>query len=83
MLTAEVYQALEEALGGAEYVTREPGLLDSYAWQPALNITHEAWIPRPEAVVVPQTTQEVQAIVKICSRAGLKVKAFSTGWAAC
>ncbi|MEN6475364.1 MAG: FAD-binding oxidoreductase [Syntrophaceae bacterium] len=82
MLPAKVYKELEDALGGAEYVTQEPALLDSYAWQPALNITHEAWIPRPEAVVVPRTTEEVQAIVRICSRNGLKVKAFSMGWAA-
>ena len=49
MLPAKVYKELEDALGGAEYVTQEPALLDSYAWQPALNITHEAWIPRPHA----------------------------------
>jgi glycolate oxidase len=81
MLPDTVYQELEHAVG-AEYVTQEPAMLDSYAWQPALNITHEAWIPRPEAVVMPSTTEEVQALVKVCARNGLKIKAFSMGWAA-
>ncbi|MEN6475363.1 MAG: FAD-dependent oxidoreductase [Syntrophaceae bacterium] len=80
MLPDTVYKALENAIG-AEYVTREPAMLDSYAWQPAINLEPEAWIPRPEAVVMPQSVEEIQEIVRICNRTGFKYKAFSTGWA--
>lgn len=80
MLPENVYKELEDILG-AENVTQEPAILDSYAWQPALNLLKDAWVPRPEAVVLPQTTAEVQAIVQLCNRAGIKCKAFSSGWA--
>ena len=81
MLSKDAYRELEDALG-KENVSQEPGVLDGYAWQPALNLGKDAWIPRPEAVVLPQTTEEVQAIVRICNKHKVKFKAFSTGWAA-
>ncbi|MCP4683515.1 MAG: FAD-binding oxidoreductase, partial [Desulfobacterales bacterium] len=81
MLESNVYKELEDVLG-SENITQEPGILDGYAWQPALNLGREPWIPRPEAVVLPQTTQEVQDIVRICNSHKIKFKAFSTGWAA-
>jgi glycolate oxidase len=81
MLPASVYKELEDAIG-AENVSQEPAIMDSYAWQPALNVVREPWLNRPEAVVMPQTTEEVQTIVKICARAGIQFKPFSTGWVA-
>ncbi|HQP31057.1 MAG TPA: FAD-binding oxidoreductase [Deltaproteobacteria bacterium] len=80
MVPNDVYRALEDALG-PENVSQELGVIDGYSWQPALNLGYDAWTPRAEAVVMPQSTEEVQAIVKICNRFGLKFKAFSTGWA--
>ena len=80
MVSNDVYRALEDALG-PENVSQELGVIDGYSWQPALNLGYDAWCPRPEAVVLPQTPEEVQAVVKICNRFGLKFKAFSTGWA--
>ncbi len=80
MVPMDVYQELEEILG-AENLTQEPAILDSYAWQPALNLLRDAWVPRPAAVALPGSTDEVQAVVRICNRSGLKCKAFSTGWA--
>ena len=80
VLTDEAYRALEEAVG-AENVSREPGVLDGYAWQPTNN-DHptERWVKRPVAVVLPASTEEVQAVVRACNRHGLKFKALCTGW---
>jgi len=79
MLTRDTYKELEEAVG-QEHVSQEPAVLDGYAWQPTYNDSPVKWVIRPEAVVLPKTTEEVQAIVKACNRHGLKFKAFSTGW---
>ncbi len=76
----EAYRDLEAAVG-AENASREPGVLDGYAWQPTNN-DHptERWVTRPVAVVLPSCTGEVQEVVRACNRHGLKFKAFSTGW---
>ncbi len=80
LLPKKVYKELEEVLG-AENISQEPMIMDSYAWQPAINLATEPWIFRPAAVVLPQTTEEVQGIVKICNKHKVKYKAHSTGWA--
>ncbi len=80
-LPEEMYKELEEVLG-KDHISREPAVLDGYAWQPALNLTSEEWIPRPAAVVIPKTTEEVREIVLCCNRHKVKFKAHSTGWAA-
>ncbi len=81
MLSDEAYQALEEAVG-ADNATRELAILDSYAWQPFLNMTTDLWATRPVAVVLPGSTEEVREVVLACNRHGLKFKALSTGWGA-
>ncbi|MBP7735352.1 MAG: FAD-binding oxidoreductase [Spirochaetes bacterium] len=81
ILSDKAYEEMEIVIG-KENISREPSLLDSYAWQPAINLGTEPWIPRPAAVVLPQTTEEVQSIVRICNKHGIKYKAHSTGWAA-
>ncbi|MDD5666637.1 MAG: FAD-binding oxidoreductase [Actinomycetota bacterium] len=79
MISDEAYQALRNAVG-EENVSREPAVLDAYAWQPFLNEDPGLWTARPEAVVLPGSTQEVQAVVRACNRQGLKFKALCTGW---
>ena len=79
-LPQNVYKEIEDVLG-VEYISQLPAVLDSYAWQPAINLAKFPWIFRPAAVVLPQTTEEVQQIVKICNKHGVKYKAHSTGWA--
>ena len=37
-------------------------------------------MPRPAAVVMPGTTEEVQAVVRLANKYGLKVKPTGTGW---
>jgi len=80
VLPKEVYKELEEVLG-PDNITQEPAILDSYSWQPAINLATFPWIPRPAAVVLPQTTEEVQKIVKILNKHRCQYKAHSTGWA--
>lgn len=82
MAVEEVVEELREALG-PENVSREPGVLDGYAWQAFTEVVGRTsgWCPhRPAAVALPGSTAEVQAVVKICRRNGLRFKAMSTGW---
>ena len=81
MISDEAYKDLEEAVG-PEHVSREPGVLDGYAWQPMGNEDPERWVRRPVVVVLPGSTEEVQAVVRACNRHGLKFKSFATGWGA-
>ncbi len=78
-ISDEAYSDLEAAVG-AEYASREPGVLDGYAWQPTINDDPAKWVKRPVAVVLPSSTEEVQEVVRACNKHGLKFKAFSTGW---
>lgn len=81
MIAEDAYRDLAEAVG-EENATREPAMLDSYSWQPFLNMSESLWVTRPVAVVLPSTTEEVQAVVRACNRHSLKYKAISTGWGA-
>ncbi|MGQ9758361.1 MAG: FAD-binding oxidoreductase [Actinomycetota bacterium] len=77
--------ALEELRDvlGPENVSCDPGVLDGYAWQAFAEVVGQTsgWCPhRPAAVVLPSNTAEVQAVVRICRRHGLRFKAMSTGW---
>jgi len=81
MISEDAYRELEQAVGH-ENVTREPAMLDSYCWQPFLNMSESLWVTRPAAVALPASTEDVQEIVRACNRNGLKFKAISTGWGA-
>lgn len=79
-LSREVYYALEDIVG-SENISEEPAVLDGYAfyfgnalWGPS------DFSPRPEAAVLPGSTEEVQAIIKVCNRYKIRCNAFSTGW---
>ena len=71
-LKREIYQALEDVVG-PENISEAPVILGSYAQRAR---------PRFEAVTLPNTTEEVQAIVRLCNRFKLRFKASSTGWGA-
>ncbi len=82
MIKDEAYNEFVAALG-AENVSREPAVLDGYAWQPTNNDNPEGnWVIRPVAAVLPSSTEEVQEVVRVCNRHALKFRAFSTGWGA-
>jgi len=80
-ISRETYQALEDIVG-SENISEEPAVLDSYAfqWQAEFRRQGSKFMPRAGAVVLPGSTEEVQALVKICNRYKLKYKAHSTGW---
>lgn len=90
-LKREIYRALED-VAGPDNISEEPAILDSYAWVGMAQgvETHDTpegeetrfirFARRFEAVVLPKDTAEVQAIVRLCNRHGIKFKAFSTGF---
>ncbi len=78
-----------ESIVGPENISDDPAILDGYAFQffgpgpmGAEEVSTEKlkWAPRPEAVILPESVEEVQAIVKLCNKQDLKYKAHSTGW---
>jgi glycolate oxidase len=83
-LLREVYEALE-AIVGPDNITEEPATLDSYAYQWMAELVTDVtngskFFDRAEAVLMPGSTEEVQAIVKACNQYKLKFHVFSTGW---
>ena len=83
-LSREVYEALEDIVG-PDNITEEPATLDSYAYQWMAELVPDVtggskFFDRPEAVLMPGSAEEVQAIVKACNRYKLKFHVFSTGW---
>ena len=81
-LSREAYQALEDIVG-AENISEDPAILDSYAFQylaETVRPEQSKFMPRPEAALLPGSTEEVQAIVRTCNRYRIKCKPYSTGW---
>ncbi len=81
-ISDEAYAALE-AIVGKENVSRNPAVMDSYAFQWLAELVRPElshFMPRPVAVVMPGSTEEVQAIVKLANKYKIKVKPHSTGW---
>ncbi len=85
MLKDETYDSLRKIVG-EENITRDPGILDTYAfqWGEELRKVKSSQKPerfgqRPLAVLLPASTEEVQAIVRLCNEHDLKFKALSTG----
>ncbi len=62
------YQALEDALG-PQYVCDEPGVTSAYSYMWLIYSTHaQSGRYRPAAVVLPESTEDVQTIIKIANR---------------
>ncbi len=76
-LNKDIYRAFEDVVG-PDNISDDPAILDSYAfrWGPEA----EPFAQRFEAVTLPGTTEEVQAIVRLCNKYGIQFKASSTGW---
>ena len=78
----EAYRALEDIVGAGN-VSRDAAVLDSYAFQWLAELVRPEqshYMPRPAAVVLPGSTEEVQAVVRLANKYGLKVKPHGTGW---
>ncbi len=79
-LDGKVYKVLEDIVG-PENISQEPAILDTYAYQMGTRaLPSRVWMVRPEAVLLPGSVEEVQAIVKTCGRYGIRFKAISTGF---
>ena len=56
----DAYKALEDVLG-TEYISEEPAVLDSYAFQWGAELfTDTPFLPRSGAIVLPHKTEEVR-----------------------
>lgn len=85
MLEEKIYTALKSIVS-PENISRDPAILDTYAFQWCCEVENtlkgrepSRFGQRPEAVVLPGSTEEVQAIVKLCNEHDVKFKALSTG----
>ncbi len=85
MIEDNAFESLVKIVGSPN-VSREPAILDTYAFQwcaEIFNVINNRppgrYFIRPAAVILPGSTEEVQQIVKVCNQYGLKFKAFSTG----
>ncbi|HEX2988134.1 MAG TPA: FAD-binding oxidoreductase [Chloroflexota bacterium] len=79
-LPRHIYQMLEGVVG-AEYISEAPCIMAGYR----RSGPHATLSPSPEVVLLPASTEEIQAIVKICNRyeiayiatvSGLSVQAY-------
>ncbi len=82
MITEKETKALQDIVG-KEWVSTAPCMMDTYSlyMNPETVVTDGSkWLPRPVAVVLPETTQQVQEIMRFCNTAHLMVKPLSTGF---
>jgi hypothetical protein len=74
-----------ERIVGANNISDDPGILDTYVTPMAQSQHHMGpaygvSTPRGLAVLMPGNTAEVQAIIKVCNKHKIKFKASSTFW---
>ncbi len=82
--TKEIYREFEDIVG-PDNISDDPGVLDTYVTPLAQSQHHmgpayDVATPRGLAVLMPASTEEVQAIVRLCNKYGIKYKASSTFW---
>src|ERR1039457_3206309 len=79
-LEKDAYLALEDIVG-PDYITEDTALLDGYCqvWGNAL-FYEGKFSTRPGAVVLPESTEQVRQIVRVCNRHGVLFKPFSSGF---
>ena len=79
-LERDAYQALEDIVG-PEYINEDPAIRDTYnqVWGNKL-LFDEKWSTRPGAIVLPASTEEIQAIIRVCNRHKVTFKAFASGF---
>jgi glycolate oxidase len=79
-LTRETYRALNDILG-AENISEDPATLDCYAFQPFGGSRQGIrFFPRPAAVVLPGSPEDIQAIIRVCRRFHIRYRAHGTGY---
>jgi hypothetical protein len=81
-LSREAYRELEDIVG-PENISDDPSIQDSYAFEWLAELVRPEqnhYMPRPVAVILPASTEEVQAITMVCNKYKIKIKPISTGW---
>ena len=78
-LSKNQYTAFEDIVG-PEYISNNPAILYSYSWRSGLYAPPQDFSPLFEAIILPNTNEEIQAIVKLCNKFKIQFKASSTGW---
>lgn len=81
LMNEQAYKEIETIVG-LENITADEQICDSYALQLFHRPDPNLWIPRPMAVVLPATTEEVAGFIKVCNKYKIKYKAHSTGYGA-
>lgn len=79
-LKQDIYQAFEDVVG-TNYITEDTAIQYSYAKRSGLCAGPDQFVQTFDAILLPKSTTEVQAIVKLCNRFKIQFKASSTGWA--
>jgi len=82
VITEQETKSLQDIVG-QEWVSTAPCMMDTYSlyMNPETVVTDgSSWLPRPVAVVMPETTQQVQEIMRFCNKAHLMTKPLSTGF---
>ena len=82
-LDERIYKAFENIVG-TENIADDPAILDTYAFN-WLAESHPLFAPnkygyRPEAVLLPGSLEEVQAVVRLCNLHKIRFKPHSTGY---
>ena len=82
-ISKEAYRVLE-AIVGKDYISSDPVVCEGYRSGPAgyeAGLGYERVMTKvPGCVIMPQTTEEVQKIVKVCNRYKIPYVPYSTGW---
>jgi len=82
VISEQETRALQDIVG-REWVSTAPCMMDTYSlyMNPETVVKDgSTWLPRPVAVVLPETTQQVQEIMRFCNRTHLMAKPLSTGF---
>lgn len=82
MLTSDELKELRDIVG-PEWVRDDPCTRDAYSIyynSSSLNKEDKLWTPRPAAVIMPKTAEEISSLTKFCNRKDFMLKPFSTGW---
>ena len=72
-----------ESIVGEHWVNSDACMMDTYSYYmnpEIMNTEGSLWLTRPEAVVMPSTSEEVAQLVKYCNKSDLMIKPISTGW---
>jgi len=82
MIAENELKTLREIVG-AEWVSAAPCMMDTYSFymNPETLVRDGGrWTPRPVAVVLPETTEQVREIMRFCNETDLMAKPLSTGF---